>query len=246
MKQLQTLLVTVVFIVMANIVNAQTDTVYVKETPDTVYVQDTKAVDRDDDTPVKHVSYNHDARNRFQLGFKAGFNHSNIYDVTSNNFAADFKYGFAGGMFLGIPIGRWIGLQPEILYSQRGYESHGEVLGAAYQNTHKSEYIDIPLLLQLKPFDYVTILGGVQYSFLISHDNSFSTSFLSADQEQSLDNLNIRKNTFCVTGGLDININHVVLGGRVGWDILDNNGDGTSMSPRYRNFWYQATLGLRF
>lgn len=244
------LLIAFVLLILTNVVNAQRDTVYVKEAayspagevaaaPQNVATDNNKGDKYDIGDKDRDVSFSHDARDRFKFGLKAGAIYSNIYDVTSNNFAADFRWGFTGGLFMGIPIGKWIGLQPEILYSQRGYKSTGDILGSAYSNTHTSKYIDVPLLLQLKPSDFVTVVGGVQYSFLVSHDNT-------AQQQQSFDKLNIRKNTFGVTGGLDININHVVLGGRVGWDLQDNNGDGTSTSPRYKNYWYQATLGFRF
>jgi hypothetical protein len=33
---------------------------------------------------------------------------------------------------------------------------------------------------------------------------------------------------------------------RGSWDLKNNNGDGTSTTPRYKNVWYQATVGYRF
>jgi len=38
----------------------------------------------------------------------------------------------------------------------------------------------------------------------------------------------------------------LVLSGRVAWDLYDNNGDGTSTTPRYKNVVGQITLGYRF
>jgi hypothetical protein len=37
-----------------------------------------------------------------------------------------------------------------------------------------------------------------------------------------------------------------VLSARSGWDVQRNNGDGTSSIPRYKNVWFQATIGYRF
>jgi len=98
------------------------------------------------------------------------------------------------------------------------------------------------LLLALKPSGYFTILAGPQYSFLLKQKDVFAN----VAQEQEFDNDNIRKNILCFLGGFDININHIVFGARAGWDIQNNNGDGTSTNPRYKNVWYQGTLGIRF
>ena len=49
----------------------------------------------------------------------------------------------------------------------------------------------------------------------------------------------------CFVAGFDINYQHLVFGARVGWDVQNNNGDGTSSNPSYKNEWFQATIGLR-
>jgi hypothetical protein len=185
-------------------------------------------------------------REKVHFGIKAGANYSNVYDVVGDEFSADFKFGFAGGIFVAIPLGAYFGIQPEILYSQKGYESNGSILGATYKVTHTANYIEIPLLLQVKPAEFMTVAIGPEISFLVSTDNSFSSSLLSVQQQQDFDNLNLRKNIIGVTGGLDFNIQNVVIGTRAGWDLMNNNGDGTSTNPRYRNLWFQATLGFRF
>ncbi len=73
----------------------------------------------------------------------------------------------------------------------------------------------------------------------------FVNSLTTIEQQNEFKNDNIRKNTLCFVGGIDININRLVIGTRAGWDVQNNNGDGTSANPRYKNAWVQATLGLR-
>ena len=58
-----------------------------------------------------------DFRERFLFGFKAGLNYSNVYDTEGEEFRADPKFGFAGGIFVAIPIGMYLGVHPEILLS---------------------------------------------------------------------------------------------------------------------------------
>ena len=106
-------------------------------------------------------------------------------------------------------------------------------------------YIDVPIFFAVKPSEFFTILAGPQYSYLIKQSDKFSSSAITSDQEQDFSNNNIRKNTLCFVFGGDVTIKHIVVGLRAGWDVMNNNGDGTSTNPRYKNVWYQATIGFR-
>jgi hypothetical protein len=180
------------------------------------------------------------------IGVKAGANLSNIYDSDGEDFEADSKLGFAAGAFLSIPIGTFLGVQPELMFSQRGLRGSGTILFSDYTFVRTTNYIDVPLLLAIKPIPEFTLLVGPQYSYLISQSYEFNNEFINIDQQEEFENENIRKNILCITGGFDVNLNNLVLGARAGWDLLDNNGDGTSTTPRYKNMWAQATIGYRF
>jgi hypothetical protein len=170
------------------------------------------------------------------FGLKAGINLSKVYDTKGQDFVADPKFGFATGAFLSVPLGKILGIQPEILFSQKGFK--GKFLNIV-EYTETTSYIDIPLLVALKPNGFATLLVGPQFSFLVKQKDKFAGN----SQTQNFDNL--RKNTFCLTGGADFNVMNFVLSARAGWDVQKNNGDGYT-SPRYKNVWYQATVGFRF
>ena len=187
-----------------------------------------------------------DLRERLLFGLKAGVNYSNVYDAQGEEFQADPKLGLAAGAFIVIPIGKYLGIQPEVLYSQKGFKATGRILGGSYEFTRTTSFIDVPLLVSFKPSEFVTLLAGPQYSYLIKQSDVFANSSTSYLQEQEFENDNIRKNILCLTGGADLTLKHIVLGARVGWDIQNNNGDGTASTPRYKNVWYQATVGYRF
>lgn len=189
---------------------------------------------------------NDDTRDNLQMGVKGGVNYSNVYDTKGDQFKADGRFGLVLGGFLSIPIGRFLGIQPELLFSQKGFQGKGNVLGSPYSFSRTTSYIDIPILLQLKASEQLTLLAGPQYSYLIKQSDVFSSNVLTTQQEQEFSNDNIRKNTLCFLGGLDVNIDRFVIGGRVGWDFMNNNGDGTSTTPRYKNVWSQLTLGYKF
>lgn len=187
-----------------------------------------------------------DNREELQLTLKGGVNYSNVYDEQGEDFKTDPKLGLVGGAAIKIPLNKYLGFQPEVLVSQKGFSASGIMLGSTYNFTRTTTYLDIPLQFAFKPFRSITILAGPQYSYLLHKRDVFSNSANSYVQEQEFENDNIRKNIFGVVGGLDINLNHITVGARMAWDAQHNNGDGTSTTPRYKNVWLQATVGYSF
>jgi hypothetical protein len=191
------------------------------------------------------ISAQDDMREKFVFGMKAGINRSDVYDQQGQAFIADAKTGFAGGAFVSIPFGRYFGFQPELMYSQKGYSTTNTVLGLDYSYTRTTGFMDIPLQLMFKPSKYFTLLAGPQFSYLLSTRDVYQNGPATTIQQQNTDNDNARKNILGATTGFDVTLGHFVIGGRASWDFQNNNGNGTSSYARYRNVWYQATLGLR-
>ncbi len=187
-----------------------------------------------------------DNRERFQIGIKAGGSLSNVYDADGEEFKANAKAGFTGGLFLTIPLGRVLGLQPEVLFTQKGFRGNGRLLGQTYSFSRTSSFLDIPILVAIKPAEFLTIVVGPQYSYLFYQRDVFNSSLFSYQQEQEFNNDNIRKNMLGIVGGVDFNIGNFVIGGRIGMDLLKNQDDGSSDTPRYRNISGQLTLGYKF
>lgn len=187
-----------------------------------------------------------DFRTNLKFGIKAGANYSNVWDEGDNDFEANGKAGFVGGAFLHIPIGKFLGVQPEVLFAQKGFQGSGTLLGQEYSFKRTTNYLDIPVLFTFKPFPAFTIVAGPQYSFLMSQSDNFSSGPYSSTDFQDYENDNIRKNTLGAVVGFDVNVNHFVVSPRAGWDFQTNHGDGSSSTPRYKNQWLQLTLGYRF
>jgi hypothetical protein len=177
-----------------------------------------------------------------RFGIKAGMNYSSMYDQErSPNFNPSPKEGFAGGAFLSIDPIPIIGFQPEIMFSQKGYRAYGN----NYEYELTSNHLDVPLLLKLKPAPFLHFVGGPMYSYTLSENERFTSGNLTRSQQSEF-KTTVNKNTMAAIAGLDINIRHIVLSGRASWDLFNNNGDGTTTSPRYKNFFAQATIGYRF
>lgn len=186
-----------------------------------------------------------DNREKFEFGLKVGFNASNVWDSQGEDFQADSKLGVAGGAFFSIPVGKSLGVQPELLISQKGFQGAGTLLSSAYSFSRTTTYLDIPIQLQLKPVSFATILVGPMFSYLINQKDVFTFGTNSIEQEQQFENDNIRKNLLGAVVGLDLNFSMVVVSARACWDFQNNKGDGTSTTPRYKNQWLQFTVGFK-
>ena len=187
-----------------------------------------------------------DTRENLSFGLKLGTNYSNVYDSDDDDLVADGKFGFAAGAFVSIPFNKFVGIQPEVMFSQKGFKSSGSFLGSNYEVTRTSNFIDVPVLLAVKPVEEVTILFGPQFSYLMSQKDKFKGGGINTSQQEDFENDDLTRNIFGLTGGADINVDNFVLGLRAGWDLKRNDGDGDSTTPRYKNVYYQATVGYRF
>lgn len=186
-----------------------------------------------------------DNRDKVQFGAKVGASYSNVYNTNGDQFEADGKLGFTGGVFVAIPIGTYFGIQPEATITQKGFKGNGNLLFTPYDFKRTTTFLEIPLLFAVKPSEFITVLFGPSYSYLLKQTDKFTSSVISYEQEQEFKQDNIRKNIFGVVAGFDINMKHVVLGGRIGWDLQTNRGDGTSNTPQYKNLCGQLTLGYK-
>ncbi len=90
-----------------------------------------------------------------------------------------------------------------------------------------------------------SVFAGTQFSFLVSQKDVFNSTLLSTEDQQKFSNDNYRKNLMSLTAGFGINMGPATLDLRANYDLQNYNGDGTSTTPRYKNAWYQATLGIR-
>ncbi len=187
-----------------------------------------------------------DFKNRIYVGVKLGLNYSNVWDSEGEEFNADGKIGLVGGGFMSIPILDVFSFQPELLFSQKGFKATGKLFGSNYDVTRTTNYLSIPLLVGFSPAESITILAGPQYSYLMKQTNEFKNAVTTIEQEKEFDNDNIRDNTFSFLIGADVKLTQLVLSTRLGWDLMNNNGDGTSTTPRYKNTWWQLTVGYRF
>ncbi|MEX2573013.1 MAG: porin family protein [Balneolaceae bacterium] len=179
------------------------------------------------------------------FGVKAGINYSNVWDEQGQEFVTGSTYGFAGGVFLSIPVITVFSVQTELLFSQKGYRREGIFQGGDFIFSRTASYIDIPFQVQVNPAPFISILAGPHYSILI-YDKWEVDREITDPESEELTGGDIRNNLMGLGGGVDVHIDRVVLSVRAGWDLFSNEGDGQTDEPRYKNRWLQLSAGYLF
>ncbi len=107
-----------------------------------------------------------------KYGVKAGLNLSSVSEVTEkegNNKdtrdGSDMLAGFFAAAHLNYSFSDLLGIQPELMFSMQGGAYEGDV-------TVRLNYINIPVLLDIKPFTNFSILVGPQIGFNVYKSQS--------------------------------------------------------------------------
>lgn len=190
-------------------------------------------------TSTTNEPYNMDAREELKVGIKAGINYSNVYSESGDDYVADGKVGFAGGVFVSIPLSQLIGIQPELLYSQKGFKTEGTFFDGKVTSNH----LDLPVHLQIKPTENISLLVGPQLSYLLS--TKYEIDGLSLVDEEDLEDENNRA-TFGISAGVDFTVQNFLISARGSWDLSKFNKDNSTSDINYKNQLFQITLGYRF
>lgn len=97
----------------------------------------------------------------------------------------------------------------------------------------------------MNPIQYLSILAGPQFSYLLKEKNVYTFGSNSAEQEQQFNNEDPRNNILGFVVGLDLNVDMLVISARAAWDFQTNNKNSVSTTPRYKNQLLQLTVGFR-
>ncbi|GAA4306811.1 porin family protein [Nibribacter koreensis] len=136
------------------------------------------------------------AQNPLQVGLKAGGNYSNLAGDASaytNSRQSNSLYlrtdkvggmfGLQAGVFLALPLSDRFSLQPEVLYSGKGYsftqsrqsvETFGDQVEEEYK--FRSHYLDVPLLAQARVGSFY-LEAGPALSFLVAAKEDLTQTF---------------------------------------------------------------------
>jgi hypothetical protein len=97
----------------------------------------------------------------------------------------------------------------------------------------------------MNPIQYLSILAGPQFSYLLKEKNVYTFGSNSTEQEQQFNNEDPRNNILGFVVGLDLNVDMLVISARAAWDFQTNNKNSVSTTPRYKNQLLQLTVVFR-
>jgi hypothetical protein len=180
---------------------------------------------------------------QIKFGVEGGADFSNIIKSGDPNFSTSYKAGFNAGVTLDIHLIGPLSFAPEILYSQKGYSAQ-TTYGQFDQRTN---FIDAPLLAKFKLAPSFSFLIGPQVSFLTSTTNTYSNGFTTTvEQSYENDKNEFRKSIIDGVIGVQFDLTPTVdLHGRYTLDLQQDNVNGTSQTPQYRNQVWQVGLGFK-
>lgn len=173
---------------------------------------------------------------QFTVGIKGG---TNITKVEGKAFRDEFKYGYHLGGFAEIGLGGRLGIQPEVLFNQ--YQTRVDSsFKNVYQNATdfsnykdvKLNYLTIPILLNYKLGNILSLQAGPQFGILISQDKNLLENGKEA----------FKSGDFSLTGGAQINISKLRLTGR--YFVGLNNISDVNDQNKWNNQGYQLSLGI--
>ncbi|SNS02884.1 MULTISPECIES: porin family protein [Hymenobacter] len=118
-----------------------------------------------------------------RLGLRAGANYSNLAGNVRNENTYNNKLGLLGGVMLNADVtgDGFFSIQPEVLYSQKGFENkpteYTNLIGAKQKREGKVNYnyLDVPVLLKVNAGGFI-VEAGPQYSYLLSANNETRTT----------------------------------------------------------------------
>ena len=160
-----------------------------------------------------------------KFGLKGGLNLSQLskstvemggYEETGE--ASDMLMGFHVGGLLNVGFGEFFGLQPELMFSMQG----GKETESGVDVKFKLNYINVPVLFEVKPLTGFSLLVGPQIGLNISRAMSMSSGGMSAtvsgsDFDDALkgEGLKINKIDFAAVVGVQYAVmGHFLIGAR--------------------------------
>jgi opacity protein-like surface antigen len=123
------------------------------------------------------------------FGVRGGGSYSNLSGDLKNESRYENKLGFHAGVFLNFPISdQFFSIQPELIYSQKGFKNSEEefsFLGQNYKRTGKVNYnyLDLPVLARISAGP-VYFEGGPQASYLLNVNNE-TKEFMNGNLQSS-------------------------------------------------------------
>jgi hypothetical protein len=173
---------------------------------------------------------------QLNFGLKAG---TNISKIEGKSFKDEFSYGYLLGGFAEIGLGGKLSIQPEVLFNQ--YQTKVDTaFSAIYENALqdatsgdvKLNYLSIPLVLNYKLGNILSLQAGPQFGILMSQDKTLLENGKDAFQNGD----------FSILGGAQLNISKLRLTGRYAVGL--NNINDIDNQDKWKSKAFQLSVGF--
>lgn len=166
------------------------------------------------------------AQSPLNFGLRGGLNIANLNNVDDT----DARTGFTAGAYFNfkVPMSP-VSIQPEILYTQKGFEASGTVFGQQISATTKLDYIEVPVLAKFS-FAPGPVTPKVYFGPYVGFNVKAEAEVESGGQSGTEDIKDSIKDTdFGVVVGAEVSISKLNVGIRYGaglTKIAEDDSDG--------------------
>lgn len=181
-------------------------------------------------------------------GIKGGLNFTNLYteDVNDNNVLSSFN----AGLYANLPVSSSVSIQPEINFSRKGSELVYDNAFATGTTKLKLNYLEMPVLLKLNVTPNFNIHFGPYAAYLIDGQATNESSDGSFNFEENINNDDLNKWDYGLSGGIGFDFNSTTLGIRYNYGLQTigkerNFGGSTYTFPDSKNSALSLYVGFR-
>jgi hypothetical protein len=169
----------------------------------------------------------------FSLGIKGG---ADLLKISGKNFDQEFAYGYHLGGYVELKLNKTFSLQPELYYSSASLNK-ANTLDTIFTNVDlkkiKLDYINIPLILNIKPSKKISIQVGPRFGILSNTNLTVKSNAENA----------FKSGDFSMLTGIQFNFSKIKVYGRYQIGLTDIN-DATSQD-KWKSQSIHLGIGLK-
>ncbi len=172
------------------------------------------------------------AHSQFHLGIKGG---ANVNKLTGKSFNDEFSFGYHLGGFAEIGLGKKFSVQPEVVFNQFKQDTatkFSQVYKLDNLSKVKLNYLSIPILLNYKASDFLSLQVGPQFGILMDQNAKLVQNGKDA----------FKKGDFSMLGGVQLKFSSVRIYGRYALGL--SNLNDIDNQDKWKSQSIQVGVGL--
>ena len=172
------------------------------------------------------------AHAQFHIGIKGG---ANVNKLTGKSFNDEFSFGYHLGGFAEIGLGKKFSVQPEVVFNQFKQDTaskFSQVYKLDNLSKVKLNYLSIPILLNYKASDFLSLQVGPQFGILMDQNAKLVQNGKDA----------FKKGDFSMLGGIQLKFSSVRIYGRYALGL--SNLNDIDDQDKWKSQSFQVGVGL--